>query len=223
MRFSSIVLGVFALSVVAQPLSAQTTDFATIEKTVTLPKGSKIDPKFLLRRKKVAETESTETTEPVNQEEENKRKLSAELDGQLLGAWVRVASVSDKLSDAAVRNAARRCIEPLKLKPLRFETTAAQKLPDIDGLFGDLVYYRTEKGLQRLDIKLGHIRYIQQIELLNVDQTKKVWRLLGRNLVIRIRFAKRLPKLPKARFMLEESGFYLRCPSDKDDVFNVDQ
>lgn len=200
---------------------AQTSNFATTQRTVTLPQGTQIDPRFLLRRQKPASAKpAQDETDPQKAAEQ---KLADELDGKLLGAWVRATALTQGLTAPALKAAASRCYQQLKLKPLRFETTAAQKLPDIGGLFGDVVYYRTDKGLQRLDIPTGLIRHIQKVEVQNLGAAKKVWKLTGTRLLLRIRFSKPLPQAPKTRFMIEESGFFLRCPSDKDDIFNVNQ
>lgn len=203
---------------------AQSTDFANKTGTVTLPKGTKIDPRFVLRRKKPPVDPNAQ--KPLTEEEKaaaEAKKLADALDIRLLGAWTRVAAVTDGLTSAAVQDAAKRCYQQLTLKPLKFETTAAQQLPDIDGLFGDVVYYRTDKGLQRLDIKSGQIRLLSELSVKQLNNSQQVWTLRGRNLRYRVRFSKPLEQAPKARFMIEETGFFLRCPSNKEDLFNVNQ
>lgn len=202
----------------------QSSDFANTTKTVILPKGSKVDPRYLLRRKKP--DAEPDATKPLTEEEQaaaEAKKLADALDILLLGAWTRVASVTDSLTSPAIQEAAKRCYEQLTLKPLKFETNAAQQLPDIDGLFGDVVYYRTDKGLQRLDIKSGQIRLISELEVKQLNNSQQVWTLTGQNLRYRVRFSKPLEQAPKARFMIEESGFFLLCPSNKEDLFNVNQ
>ena len=201
---------------------AQTTDFGTTTKTITLPKGSKIDPRYLLRRKK-SDTEPAKELTAEEKQAEADKQLADALDAKLLGAWTRVASVTESLTADATKAAAKRCFQQLKLKPLAFEKTAARQLPDIDALFGDTVYYRTEKGLQRLDINSGGIRLISGIAAKQLNNSQLVWTLTGESLRLRLRFSKPLANAPKARFMIEESGFFLRCPSNKDDLFNVDQ
>lgn len=210
-----------AVLLVTVPASApaQTTDFGTTTKTVTLPKGSKVDPRYLLRRKK----QPTDKTEPPKDEQtpaENiEQKAAQQLDARLLGAWTRVSSVSKTLTKAAVQSAAERCRRQLQLKPLQFETSAARTLPDIEALFGDIVYYRTEKGLQRLDINSGQIRLASDISARKLKNSQIVWTLTGQNMRLRLRFSKPLDNLPRARFMIEESSFYLRCPSNDDELF----
>ena len=196
---------------------AQTTDFGTSSRTFTLPKGTEVDERYLLRREKSDEGDSEAEADPQQQAKE---KIARELDARLLGAWTRVSSVQRKLTASAVRTAARRCLQQLKLKPLRFETNALRQLPDIDALFGDLVYYRTSKGLQRLDINSAQIRFVADISVRRLQNSKLVWTLMGQNMKLRIRFSNPIEKAPKARFMLEESGFYLRCPSRNDELFN---
>jgi hypothetical protein len=204
------------------PASAQTTNFATTTKTVTLPKGTKIDPRYLLRRNP-APADATKPQTPEEKAAQEAQKLADALDAKLLGAWTRVATIKDGITTPKVKEAAKRCLQQLKLKPLKFETKAARQLPDIDALFGDVVYYRTETGLQRLHINSGRVRLISKHTVKDIKNNQQVWTLTGQNLRLRVRFSKSLPKAPKARFMIEESGFYLRCPSNKDDLFNVDQ
>lgn len=201
---------------------AQTTDFGTVTKTVTLPKGSKVDPKYLLRRPKpVEDPDAPKPLTDKEKAEQEAKKLSDSLDAQLLGAWTRVASVTDSLTATALQAAAKQCYKQLTLKPLKFETSAAEQLPDIDALFGDIVYYRTDKGLQRLDIQSGLIRLISGIAVKQITNSQQVWTLTGDALRLRVRFSNPLTQAPKARFMIEETGFYLLCPTNKDDLFNV--
>lgn len=219
-RFA-IGAAICSLVALSSPAASQSTNFANTQKTVTLPKGSKVDPRYLLRRKKPVAESDQEKEEPIDPVEQAKEKLGAELDALLLGAWTRVASVTKKLTGSQLKSAGKRCFQQLKLKPLKFETTAAQTLPDIDALFGDLVYYRTDKGLQRLDINSGQIRLVTDFTTRQIKNSQIVWTLTGQNLSLRIRFAKPLPKATKVRFMIEESGFYLRCPSNKDELFQA--
>ncbi|NKB52729.1 MAG: hypothetical protein GKR97_10960 [Rhizobiaceae bacterium] len=156
-----------ASSLVQSPALSQTTEFGTTTKSVTLPKGSKVDSRYLLRRKKSPATDLDNASAEEDPEKQAKEDATQLLDAQLLGAWTRVSSVNKGLSDVMIRVAAVRCLQQLTLKPLRFETSAAQELPDIDALFGDLVYYRTEKGLQRLDINSGQIRLISDLTTRN--------------------------------------------------------
>ncbi|MEP0943366.1 MAG: hypothetical protein ABJH63_04865 [Rhizobiaceae bacterium] len=221
LAFGCLLLGATTWSV--SMVMAQTSNFANTARTVTLPKGSKIDPRYLLRRK--APAKDPDAKKPLTAEEqaaEDAKKLADNLDGQLLGAWTRVSSVTENLSAPAIQAAAKRCFQQLTLKPLKFQTGAAEQLPDIDALFGDIVYYRTEKGLQRLDITNGLIRLVSEIAVNQLKNSQLVWRLTGERLRLRIRFSKPLPQAPKARFMIEETGFYLRCPLNKKDLFNVD-
>ncbi|MEP5727955.1 MAG: hypothetical protein ABJL67_01135 [Sulfitobacter sp.] len=216
---ATLIAILFVFALVLSPGLAQTTDFGVTTKTVTLPKGSKVDPRYLLRREKPADGDKAETEPEASPEE----KLAQQLDARLLGAWTRVSSMSEELTSQNVRNAARRCAQQLKLKPLRFETSAARRLPDIEALFGDLVYYRTDKGLQRLDINSAQIRLVSEISARQIKNSQIVWTLMGQNLKLRIRFSNPLKNAPKARFMIEEYGFYLRCPSKDDDLFNDNQ
>ncbi len=209
----------FASISILSPTLAQTTEFGTITKSVTLPKGAKVDPRYLLRRKKSRIKDKDQTSPEEDPEKQAREKAAHLLDSRLLGAWTRVSSTNAGLSTSTVRVAASRCLQQLKLKPLRFETTAARQLPDIAALFGDLVYYRTERGLQRLDINSGQIRLISDLTTKKLNNAQIVWTLIGDNLRLRIRFSRPLKKAPNARFMIEESRFYLRCPSKNDELF----
>ena len=209
-----------AAAQISQPVLAQTTDFGTTNRTFTFPKGTKVDARYLLQRDKADAGSDSDDAAVEDPQKKAKMKIASELDARLLGAWTRVSSVQKKLTTTAIRAAAKRCLQQLKLKPLRFETNALRQLPDIDALFGDLVYYRTSKGLQRLDINSGQIRYVADVSVRKLQNSQLVWTLMGQNMKLRIRFSNPIEKAPKARFMLEESGFYLRCPSKNDELFD---
>jgi len=135
----------------------------------------------------------------------------AELDAALIASWVLISTIDKDLDDKRVEAAAKRCVQRPKLKSLTIEPGAARKLPNAAQLFGDLVYYRTETGLQRFDLKSGQITLIRQIKKIAMNNNRRMWALRGRVVGFRIRFSNPIARKPGLKFMIEEGGFYLRC------------
>jgi len=193
--------------------AAQTTNFGTVEKSFKLPKGSKINPNLGLRRIKPKKKGDAEQEEPVlSAAEQRQDELEKELESLLVGAWSLVTTADRPLDEAVVEAAARRCFRQMPLKPVAFENAALEQIPDIGYLFGDLVYYKTSKGLQRLDIEKGLVLLLSKVNKTQIGPSKIIWEVANEKLRLRIRFSRSPSFSTKIRFMLEEAGVYLRCP-----------
>ncbi len=158
-----------------------------VENTNEDPTGLKVDP----------------AAEKLNAE-------TAELNSALLGVWVLTGLVTEELSEQAILAAAQRCLKRPDFKSLEFEPGAVRKFPDVNSLFGDLVYFRTEAGLQRMDMTKGQVTLIREFRKRDISDDRVVWVLRGRAIRVRIRFSVPNPNR-SAEFMLEEGGLYLRC------------
>lgn len=211
---AGLSLGLAIMAVMPQQVWAQTTDFGVVEKSVKLPKGSKIDPRYKLRQKiPKPEDVEKEPPKPDDSAETKKKTKTEELDEKLMGAWTLVAPIRANITNGMVEQAARRCLLTMQRKPLIFENTAIRELPGIFSLIGDIVYYRSEKGIQRLDIQTGRILLLPDFEKRQIGTSQTVWLLNGRARNIRVRFSQPFENAPDRYFMIEESGFYLRCQS----------
>ncbi|MGI9364451.1 MAG: hypothetical protein ACR2O8_04655 [Rhizobiaceae bacterium] len=208
-----------AFCVLPERLIAQTTDFVTKEKTKTLPPGTRIDPKSLLRRPKKIQEDETDDSEKVSPETEKQDRLEEKLNERLLGGWALVSTVDKKITADSIATAVQRCLKQLTLKPLAFDPAAEQRIPDIDALYGDVIYYRTEKGLQRMDLNLGQIMLLNDVSIAEGANAKPYWSVRNDNVIFRIRFSNALPMAPKANFMLENLGFYVHCGRQNKDKF----
>ena len=142
--------------------------------------------------------------------QKKQKEEQEELDKSLLGPWVLISTVDAKPGMAEIETAAPRCVERPQIKKLAIEPGATRKLPAKNELFGDLVYFRTAKGLQRFHIPSGEITLIREVRKNLLSGNRTVWALRGRAVRLRIRFS--VPrKNIRAEFMIEEGGFYLRC------------
>ena len=168
---------------------------------------------FSTPKKEPAETDETKKDEPAaDPVKEKLKEESAELDKALVGAWVLVGLVTDNPKQDDILAAAKRCLERPDFKTLEIEPGAVRKFPNIKSLFGDLIYFRTEAGLQRFDLKKGQITLVRKFKKTITPKGFTVWGLSGNAIQMRIRFSIPQVNRPNARFMIEEAGFYLRCP-----------
>lgn len=158
-----------------------------------------------------SETESAETENPETESPE--AQLQEELDGLIIGPWVRISESFDaKLDSSSVLNAVRRCTQVIQLGELQIQRGAERSLPDRTQLFGDLIYYRTDRGLQRLESASGRLVVLTRNEKTTTNSGNTVWRLGGRAFSTPVRFADTSARGGTAEFMIERGGFYMRCP-----------
>ena len=141
---------------------------------------------------------------------QTQRLQQEELEAKLIGAWAFIATTDVQMTNAMVEESIKRCLKPLALKSLNIETGAARALPDPKDMFGDIVYYRTLKGLQRLSLKTGQIIRLPKSARKQLADGTIVWGVAGRAATFRIRFANP-SQTRRVEFMLEENGVYLRC------------
>ncbi len=201
---------------------AQSTNFPTVQKTVKAPKGIKLKGGLGLREIKPQKRSILKKTPTTAQVEEPKPEESPhlrELEALLVGAWSLISTVDRPLSTDLIDTAARRCFRQMPLKNIVFDPSAAKQIPDINSLFGDLVYYQTDDGLQRLDINKGLVLLLPNVKKTRFDASKTVWEVSGERLRFRIRFSKLPSPSAKTRIMIEEAGIYLKCPlPEKEDA-----
>ncbi len=161
-----------------------------------------------------AEDESdkaTETKPELTDEEKKLKEERSELDILLLGPWAFLAdSAQVKPTEKLIGKAVTRCLEIPKLKKLDIEPSAARKLPDAKNMFGDLIYFRTDKGLQRFHIQTGRMLLLNEFRKFE-KSGKTAWAVRGRVNGYTLRFADTKKNGGKGQFMLENNNLYLRC------------
>ena len=168
---------------------------------------------FSTPKTEAVETDDSKEDEPAPDPIKEKLKNeTAELDKALVGAWVLVGLVTEKPTRDDIVAAAKRCVVRPDFKTLEIEPGAVRKFPNVKSLFGDLIYFRTAAGLQRFDLKKGQITLIRSFKKTVTSKGFTVWALRGRAIQMRIRFSVPQANRPNTKFMIEEAGFYLRCP-----------
>ena len=207
------------------------TNFALGQESEFSEKNFSTDFKTIVSPKKNLEVDTSGEKEKANKDAQkqptaeelkarNQQELKSELAAQLVGAWAFVSLVNEPLTNDFLRRGARRCIEPMQLKNLKFENSAKKALPDISGLYGDVIYFPTEAGLQRLDVESGTVLLITQFAKQERSPDKIIWGIRGEQFGVRLRFSKQTDNANKARLVLEEGRLLLRCPL-KGDPFDT--
>ena len=157
--------------------------------------------------------EKSKEVAPEMQIEKDAATLEVEEFDQLaVGAWaVLTKNLDDQLTDKLMLSGAEKCITPASVKKLDIEPAAERKLPEARNLFGDVIYFRTKKGLQRFDIQTGVMLLLPELKKLVRSPTLTVWAIRGKAAGYRMRFTNASKRGGRAQFMLEESVLYLRC------------
>jgi len=173
-----------------------------------------------------AHAQSTEpkAEEPTNQEalseqaesEKKKPVLTAdqkELDKQLLGAWAVVTdNIDAEMTDELFRKAIESCETVPQIKELDAESGLKEELPEEKEVRGQLVYFRTDQGLQRFETEPGSVVLLPDIQKAINAEGRTVWQVSGRFAQFAIAFADALQGA-NTLLMLEENRLFLKCES----------
>ena len=158
-------------------------------------------------------TPQTSETPEVELAEEQKQTAEelAELDALLLGPWAFLIDyVQGEIDREKLAKAVSRCQSIPKINRLDIEPGAERKLPKAEYLHGDIVYFRTEKGLQRFDTKSGRMNLLSEHR--KFDKAGKIaWAVWGKANGYRLLFTDTSKRGGKGLFMLEFDNLYLRC------------
>ena len=121
---------------------------------------------------------------------------AAELDALLLGAWVFLGNDGEgDVTNETAEAAGRRC----------FKNNGEQSST------GDIVYFRSSDGLQRLDTKDGAIFPFTELKKVDGGSRGTIWAIRGGDTALALQIVERGRGTQKFRFMLEETRIYLRC------------
>ena len=132
----------------------------------------------------------------------------------LLGTWgfVTRRSAGD-FGDANLVRAIAACRRKHDASNIRFFEGASPKLPLENNLRGDLIYFSTELGLQRLDTASRASLLLLSAELKENTEQRKTWLLKTQ----RGQIASQMMKLARAGrtydALIEGDNIYLRCPN----------
>ncbi len=129
----------------------------------------------------------------------------------LLGPWAFLTDDGQgKPTKELLEKAISGCLSAPKFERLDIEPGAARKLPKVENLRGDIIYFRTNKGLQRFETKPG--RMILLSEHRKLDRAgRTIWAVRGRANGFTLRFSDTRNRGGKGQFMLENDTLYLRC------------
>ena len=113
-----------------------------------------------------------------------------ELDPFLLGPWSKLTnSPADPITDDAVKNAVRKCVTSMHLSRLKFSRDVERTFPkNRKELVGDMVYFRTSKGIQLLDNRTDTMVLLPKIERATTEKGDVVWRLSNKGYKVLLRF-----------------------------------
>ncbi|MEO0546614.1 MAG: hypothetical protein AAF035_06670 [Pseudomonadota bacterium] len=148
-----------------------------------------------------AQTANSEETELTDDEKA--------LDEALLGVWslVKVPNGAS-ISESALRDAVRGCVTAVRLGQIQVQDGAATTPPNQDVLRGSLIYWRTDAGVQKLDIPNRQVFVFGEYEKRAQTNGADIHVLRGKNVAVAIRFG----RPAKAQLMLENQRVFLKCP-----------
>ncbi len=145
--------------------------------------------------------------------------MIAELDKQLLGSWGRISSRGAAgISDANIITGANQCLRARRISAPEYAEDADKVLPEETQRRGNIVFYRTKKGLQRLDTALRRVFLISSIEQRpKIDNQPPVWKLGTTKGSVLLGFGTVRRKGRRFPVMIEQNAVYVRCTAPKAD------
>jgi len=151
---------------------------------------------------------ANETTEETEAAAKDKK-----LDILLLGPWAKLSdSVYAPITKGLVRNGSVQCRSFMNLTRLR---VSPEELETLRGkskeLVGDVFYYRTKEGIQRLDNKTNTLLTITEADVPNRRDGKEVWLLKGERIRFNVLFNTKVNNGKSYDFLASNDGLYLRC------------
>ncbi len=168
-----------------------------------------------------SETES-DAAEEGAKTEKKKPELTEdqkELDKKLLGAWAQITSdINAQMSEELFRKAAERCLKPPKITRLDAEPGLKNPLPGREDVRGEVIYYRTDQGLQRFQTGPGSIFLLPDMKKDVNAGGQTVWQVSGKYAAFVIAFAE-ARQGADVLLMVEQDRLYLKCgkPPRQDD------
>ncbi len=197
-----IVASGLCLSVAIAPTFAQST-------TQDSTQSSTQEPALV---QKPAETPTT-TPDPNATPEVELSAEEKELDPFLLGPWSKLTnSPTEPITDIVANNAVQKCRTAMQLSRLKFSRDVERIFPENrKELVGDIVYFRTSKGIQSLDNRTDTMLLLPKIERATKQNGDVVWRLSNNGYRVLLRFTDTSQRGGNGEFMASNDGIYLRC------------
>ena len=150
---------------------------------------------------------TTETKQPSLSAQEQ------ELDTLLLGPWARMTGLTNTaLTNDVINKAVARCKTTMQLSRLNFNSDVVRALPtNTAHLVGDIVYYRTPKGIQSLDNRNDTLILLPKVEKTTTNAGRVVWHLTNNRFRVLLRFTNTSNRGGTGEFVATNDGIYLRC------------
>lgn len=148
-----------------------------------------------------------------SKEDTKQAEIIKELDGLLLGPWSKLARGNNLKREHFVA-AIKQCRSTRRLVKVDYQSGAKKELPAEILRRGNIVYYRTDSGLQRLDMALRQVVFVKTISRERLSSGTKVWTLGSPNGSLKLGFASnnKIKIGTKIPLMIEHNSIYLRCP-----------
>jgi len=144
------------------------------------------------------------------------------LERYLTGSWARIGPRTlSGLTQRILFKAQQSCTLPAnKIDQFQVAKGAETTLPSTSGTSGDLVYYRTDSGLQRMDSETSRIDLIGEIAKLEGGPTGTYFSLKIGETERRIVFDDDAQPNKAGSLMIEEESMYILCPHDSQEASN---
>ncbi|MDD9909752.1 MAG: hypothetical protein OXR62_08685 [Ahrensia sp.] len=151
------------------------------------------------------QSSAAETNEKEPTEEQK------ELDAQLLGSWsVLTKDLNTELTDAVFEAAIKACETFPDITQLDVQPGIETALPDRKSVRGEVVYFRTDQGLQRFELGTNRVHLLPNLEKAVNTGGRTIWRASSRFAKFDIGFSNPVPG-SDALLMIEEDSLYLKC------------
>ena len=147
----------------------------------------------------------------ANAEEATSAEIPEQLTARLLGSWGLISSGGIVVTDATLRRAVRSCRSRRTIPSADFTEGAAETLPEEEQRSGNLAYYVTDKGLQRIDLALRKVHLITGFEEVKSRKGNIVWKLSSTKGSVLAGFGVLRRQNIKAEILIEANAIYLRC------------
>ena len=135
---------------------------------------------------------------------------------RLVGSWAHITN--NRRRGLTVENlitARRACSTVRALPNVRFHANALRQLPARDKRTGNIVFYRTSEGLQRLDTSLRQVVLITTATQVERSDTRKIWIIKTVSGQAPIEFATLKRGGRSANILIEGKGLYLECQNSR--------
>ena len=147
-----------------------------------------------------------------------RKAMIAELDPLILGSWGLISGRGAAgISDNSILAGVGQCRRTKTVNNPEYASDAAKVLPEEIERRGNIVFYKTEKGLQRLDVALRNVFLISTIEKDPTGKNPNVWKLGTPKGNILAGFGTIRRKGRRFPVFIEQNAVYVRCTKPKTD------